>query len=514
MMDKATFEENEVSELPESWIWVPLANLSEILRGVTYKKTDATNISSSSNMAILRATNIREEKLILDQDLVYIPIEKVLSDQLLKNGDIVICTSSGSKSLVGKAAQLQEEWYGSFGAFCAVVRPVSNISQKYLGYFFSSEKYRHFISQKSSGVNINNLKKSDFDEVIIPLAPLNEQKRIVDEIEAQFTRLDAGIVALKRLESNLKRYKASVLKAACEGDLVPQDPDDESASELLARILQERREKWESEQLAKYETQGKKPPKGWQDKYQAPVEPDTDGLPELPDGWIYIHIDALLSFLRPGMKTGPFGSLLKKHEHQPSGIPVFGIENIDEMSFKQGNKIFVTEEKAQDLQAYEALAGDILISRSGTVGEVCVVPDGLGDARISTNLMRVVLHTQGMSPQFFALLFNGSPYVLQQVSDLCSGSTRDFLNQQILKALVFPLPPSEEQTRIIQAVEKEYSVIEKIEFVIHLNIKRAERLRQSILKEAFAGRLVPQDPSDEPASELLKRIQAEREKQT
>ena len=107
----------------------------------------------------------------------------------------------------------------------------------------------------------------------IPLPPLPEQRRIVAEIEKQFTRLDAGVAALKRVQANLKRYRASVLKAACEGRLAPQDPADEPADRLLARILAERRAKWEAEHPGK--------------KYVEPAAPVTDGLPELPVGWCW-----------------------------------------------------------------------------------------------------------------------------------------------------------------------------------------------------------------------------------
>ena len=181
------------------------------------------------------------------------------------------------------------------------------------------------------------------------------------------------------------------------------------------------------------------------------------------------------------------------------------------MEFVPGNKIFVTPHKAQELSSYDVQEGDILISRSGTVGEACVAPSGLGDARLSTNLMRIALATKYVSPQYFCLLFNGSPTVLGQVSALCSGSTRDFLNGKILRSMVFPLPPLAEQRRIVAEVERRLSVIQQAEAAVEANLTRAERLRQSILKQAFSGKLVPQDPDDEPASVLLERIRAERE---
>ena len=352
---------------------------------------------------------------------------------------------------------------------------------------------------------IPGLSRSDYDEIEVPLAPLAEQHRIVGEIETQFTRLDASVAALRRAQANLKRYRASVLKNACEGRLVPTEAelarsegrDYEPASVLLERILAERRVRWESQV------------KRW-GEYKEPVPPDTFGLPELPEGWGYASIGFLLSFNRPGMKTGPFGNLLKKQEHRKSGVPVLGIENIRRMEFVPGNKIFVTPQKSQELSGYDVQAEDILISRSGTVGEACVVANGIGEARFSTNLMRLRLAEGYVFPKFLCFLFNGSPCVLDQVSVLCSGSTRDFLNGNILRSLAFPIPPLAEQHRIVAEVERRLSVIQQAEATVEASLARAERLRQSILKQAFSGKLVPQDPDDEPASALLERIRAER----
>ena len=353
---------------------------------------------------------------------------------------------------------------------------------------------------------IPGLSRSDYNEVEVYVPPLPEQRRIVAEIEKQFTRLDAAETALRRVEANLKRYRASVLKAACEGKLVPTEAelaeaegrDYEPADQLLERILAERRFRWESQEKRR-------------GKYKEPVPPDTSDLSELPEGWEYTSIEPLLSLDRVGLKTGPFGSLLKKHEHRESGVPVFGIENIRGMEFVSGNKIFVTCQKAQSLSAYDVQTGDILISRSGTVGHACVVPNGLGKARLSTNLIRLSLAGQYALPRYLCILLNGSPTVLGQVSVLCSGSTRDFLNRKIIMSLAFPLPPYEEQRRIIAEVDRLLSIIQQFESTVVASLKRVGRLRQSILKRAFSGQLVPQDPEDEPASVLLESIHAERE---
>ncbi len=190
-----------------------------------------------------------------------------------------------------------------------------------------------------AGTTFKEITKSKLRPFSLPYAPLNEQRRIVAKIEELLTRLDAGVASLKRAQANLKRYKASVLKAACEGRLVPTEAElaraegrsYEPASELLQRILVEREGRGDAR------------------RRPLPQPPDTRGLPELPEGWCCTFLKPLLSFERTGLKTGPFGSLLRKHEHRDQGIPVLGIEKVEPMRFVAGSKIHITSEKAARL---------------------------------------------------------------------------------------------------------------------------------------------------------------------
>ena len=240
--------------LPRGWAITTLGNLLRVLRGVSYRKVDARNEYQERLVPLLRATNINQ---VLDFDgLVHIPLHYVHQDQFLRPGDIVIAASSGSQSVVGKAAQLKEEWFGTFGAFCLGLRPINAIDKRFLAWFFQSYEYRNRASYLAAGVNINNLKRGHIEDTPFRLPPLLEQHRIVAEIEKQFTRLDASVTALKRVQANLKRYRASVLKAACEGELVPTEAelaraegrDYEAADQLLERILAARRAHWESQE--------------------------------------------------------------------------------------------------------------------------------------------------------------------------------------------------------------------------------------------------------------------------
>lgn len=215
-----------------------------------------------------------------------------------------------------------------------VLSPAQDILPQWLFYFVRQIRFREDAKARFTGTAGQLRVPVSFLETYpIPLAPLNEQRRIVESIDAQFTRLDAGIDALKRLQANLKRYKASVLKSACEGKLVPQDPNDEPASALLARILKERREKWETEQIKKYEALGKNPPKDWREKYPEPVGPNTGDLVELPEGWVWASIEQLSAHEPRSITDGPFGSNLKTEHYREQGVRVIRLQNIGDGIF-------------------------------------------------------------------------------------------------------------------------------------------------------------------------------------
>lgn len=260
-------------------------------------------------------------------------------------------------------------------------------------------------------------------KVLIP--PLDEQFRIVARIEELFSELDKAVDTLKTTKEQLVVYRQAVLKDAFDN----------------AQAMCER----------------------------------------------FTPIEELLVTDRKGMSTGPFGTMLKKHEHKTTGVPMLGIENIDSGKFIDGNKIFVTPEKAAELKSFALKSGDIIISRSGTVGELCVVPPRMEGALLSTNLMRVSLDCQKVLPEYFIYLFQSKGIVLDQVKELCKGSTRIFLNQTILKQIQFPIPNVHEQWQIINTIESRLTFCDNIEKTVDTALAQADAMRQSILKQAFEG---------------------------
>ncbi|MEI8368710.1 MAG: restriction endonuclease subunit S [Planctomycetia bacterium] len=173
---------------------VSVGDISEQVRGVSYSKSESSEEPRPGYVAVLRANNITDEGLSF-ADLVYVPVARVSAKQRLHAHDVVIAASSGSLSVVGKAAQARQAVDGSFGAFCKVLRPTDEVDPLYFGHFFRTPDYRRTVSGLAAGANINNLKNEHLDNLQIPLPLLREQKRIAAILDA------ADALRAKRRES-------------------------------------------------------------------------------------------------------------------------------------------------------------------------------------------------------------------------------------------------------------------------------------------------------------------------
>jgi type I restriction enzyme S subunit len=410
---------------------------------------------------------------------------------------------------------LNKVYRPSFEGLCSaefIVLPETGYFRaKYLQYLLNSSSFVAFASHLNEG----DRPRVDFDQISkynVPLPPLSEQDRIVEEIEKQFSRLDAGVAALKRVQAGLKRYRASVLQAACEGRLVPTEAkltraegrDYEPASELLKRILAERRAKWEADQLAKMQSQGKSPKDDkWKLKYKEPTPPDTSELPELPEGWCWASVDMVSTFITSGSRgwaqyysaDGPIFLRIGNLDHDTIALDLSDIQHVLPPPNTEGLRT-----RVRPL--------DILVSITADLGMIGLVDDTMGEAYINQHISLV--RTVGIISQPYLAWYLASKSGGQKrLYEMRRGVTKIGLGLDDIRAVPIPMPPLPEQQRIIAEIDRHLSVIDELESAIYANLKRAERLRQSILKRAFKGKLVPQDPNDEPVGVLLEKIRKE-----
>ena len=351
----------------------------------------------------------------------------------------------------------------------------------------------------SRGTTISGVTKKQLLDLPVELPSIAEQRRIVAEIEKQFTRLDAGVTALRRVQANLKRYRAAVLKAACEGRLVPTEAEltrkktpsplagegggegesYETGEQLLARILADRRKNW----LASAEQAGRH----GRGKYKEPVAPDTTNVPPLPEDWIWASPDQLSSAAAYALAIGPFGSNLKVSDYTDAGVPLVFVRNIRSAQFGGERTVFVSASKANELRAHYVSAGEILVTKMGEPpGEACLYPDSAPDAVITADCIKLRLAPILLQKRFFVHAIN-SEVVKPQIQLITKGVAQMKISLGRFSSLAIPMPPLAEQTRIVAEVERRLSVIEEQEAAVAVNLKRAARLRQSILARAFAG---------------------------
>lgn len=304
-----------------------------------------------------------------------------------------------------------------------------------------------------------------------PCPPLDEQKRIVAEIEKQFTRLEAGVTSLKRVQSTLKRYRASVLNAACEGRLVPTEAElarresrpYESATNLLNRILEERRCRW-----------------GNNGQYKEPPPPQTDGLPHLPDGYVWA------SFGQICRVQGGFA--FKSTDYRSAGIALVRISNLVDGSVNlNGDTARLPADYAARFSDFTLNKGDTLIAMSGATTGKMATMESEEPALLNQRVGRFQPASETLCDRKFI-----SVLVMQigrKVLASAYGAAQPNISPTEVEGMAVPLPPLAEQRRIAAEVEHHLSVITKLDAVVAANLKRAAGLRQSVLRSAFAGQL-------------------------
>lgn len=492
------------NNLPESWV---KSSIGFICTKPQYGWT--TSAVKEGQIRLLRTTDISKKQINWSTVPFCAVLPENVDQYLLKDGDIVV-SRAGS---VGFSYLLSIVPFNViFASYLIRFRPYSVIDGKYVSYYLQSPLYWESIGQLSAGIAVQNVNASKLSSIELPIAPLPEQHRIVEEIEKQFSRLDDGVANLRRIQANLKRYRASVLQSACSGRLVPTEADlarnegrdYEPAGELLKRILVERRRKWEENELTKMREKGKEPSDDkWKSKYQEPSAPDTSDLPELPEGWVWTTAEVIADIIdpQPSHRTPP---------EIPNGIPYVGMGDIGKQGrFDIDNARRVSPTVMEEHNSrYHLQLGDFIIGKIGTIGKPFQLLPPF-DYTLSANVVLIQPNHDWIHPSF-TFTYMASPFVENMLLKGSRATTQAAFGIQKVRLLVVPLPPLTEQQRIVEEVERRLSVIEQMEAVVEASLKRAERLRQSILKRAFEGKLVSQDPNDEPASALLERIRAER----
>jgi type I restriction enzyme, S subunit len=451
--------------IPSDWEITPL-------KKVVTKLVDGSHSPPSkqeNGRPMLSARNIENNQIVFD-DFRYIgdkDFEREHSRTRISPGDVLL-TIVGS---IGRSAVVPDGFQDfTLQRSVAVLTP-NGLLPKYLMYQLQAPSLQRHFENSARGTAQKGVYLKTLGETPIRVAPLDQQERIVAEIEKQFSRLDEAVANLKRVKANLKRYKATVLKAAVEGKLVATEADlarqeDRSyktGEKLLARILTERRQKWSGKA-----------------KYKEPVAPDRAHLWELPEGWVWASLDQLLRNITDG-------------DHQPppqtdSGVPFLVIGNVRTGELDFTDTRFVSQEYAKAVDDFrKPIRGDILYSLVGSYG-IAVPVKTNRDFCIQRHI--AVLRPHELSPSAYLVHVLNSSFAFKQATAVATGTAQKTVPLAGLRRFAIPLPPLAEQQRIVLDVERRLSVVEGLEAVVNDNLQRAVRLRESILQQAFEGKLL------------------------
>ena len=476
-----------------TWERVPLADVASILNGAPF---ESALFSTTDGLPLLRIRDV-----IAGETNTYYtgPYDDAY---LVRQGDL----------LVGMDGDFNSGFWGARTALlnqrvCNISPTESFYDKRLLA--LALPGYLAAINANTPSVTVKHLSSKTIGEIGLPLPPRAEQTRIVAKLEELLSDLDAGVAELKAAQKKLAQYRQSLLKAAVEGALTAEwrakHPPTETGAQLLRRILTERRARWEAKQLAKFKEQGKTPPKDWQKKYVEPVEPDPTDFPRLPEGWVWASVDQLSESVRNGLSKTP--------NTDQRGFRIFRINAVRPMAvnFAAVKHIEIDEGEAAD---YWVETGDVLATRyNGSV-------DLLGVFGMVREMHERTLHPDKlirMKPLLGARLgawmeVCGNVGLSRKhlVSRVKTTAGQTGISGEDLKKTPLPLAPALEQAAALAELDERLEAIKELERPAELALKQSTAQRQNILRAAFAGQLLPQDPNDEPASVLLARIRAER----
>lgn len=492
--------------LPLNWRLVTLEDISvDVSPGFASGKHN----SDGTGIPHLRPMNVGRDGQI---DLNVVKSVTESNGIELQAGDVLF-NNTNSAELVGKTSVISSRETGfAFSNHMTRIRPACGVTPAFaarqLHFLWMSGYMKHRCTNHVNQASISS--KTLAKTIPLFLPPSAEQTRIVAKLEELLSDLDAGVAELKAAQKKLAQYRQSLLKAAVDGSLTAEwrksNPPTETGAQLLERILKERRARWEEKQLTKFKEQGKTPPKDWQKKYPEPVLPNTTDLSALPTSWAWASVDQSTAESLIGLDRG---------QEQQSSSAAFGYIKMNNVSMnghvdvKNITRVNATQE---EVDKYAVALNDVLFNTRNSlelVGKTGLVSDLDGVTLYNNNLMR--LRFDGVLKPAFACFQMCGPEFRARLERVKKATTSvAAVYAKDLFPLAIAVPPIAEQTEILRILDLAMAAIDAQQLSIERSFKQAAAQRQNILRAAFAGQLVPQDPNDEPASVLLERIRAER----
>jgi type I restriction enzyme S subunit len=461
-------------KLPNGWVYTKVGEIAEVIRGASPRPKGDPRYFGGNIPWIMISDISKEEGKFISKTRDKVTEEGAKRSRYLKTGTLIL--SNSATVCVPKILAADGCIHDGFVAF-------PNLSKKleilYLYYYFQHIRQK-IINENRQGVTQVNLNTGIVREIPVPLPPFLEQRRIVGKVDELFSFLDSGTESLHKVQAQLKRYRQVVLKYAFEGKLTEEWRKTHKNQAMPNRNLLEDNNSDESRIVS------------------SPV------IQKLPEEWFWIK----LSKISASMKNGIYRPSSFYAEEGFACLRMYNIEK----GFIIWKDIKRMKLKRQEIEEYELIPGDILVNRVNSrelVGKSAVIPGGLEPCVYESKNIRLRLINQIADSKYVAfwILYYGQKYFNRNAQQTVGMAS---INQEQLGSMLIPFCSLLEQQLIVQEVERHFSVADAAENAIFSGLKLAERLRQSILKKAFEGGLVSQDPSDEPAETLLRQIREQK----
>ena len=470
------------------WKRLPLSEIAEVRLG---RQRSPKRAVGPNMRPYMRAANVTWNGISLHdvKEMDFTPEE--FETYALRRGDLLLSEASGSASEVGKPAVWNDEVRDCCFQNTLIRVRAPEPLVPFLHLHFYKDALTGEFARAARGVGIHHLGAKTLSQWQIHLPPLDEQRRIVDTVHSYFRRLDTVTAALKRVRHNLKRYRASILKAAVEGRLVPTEAAlaraegraYEPATALLQRILADRRRNWEEAELARMSTAGTAPKTDrWKKRYREPAAPDASALPPLPEGWCWASADSL-GGVQLGRQRSP------KDHHGPNMRPYLRVANVFEDRLDLSD-VLEMHFSSDEVKRYELRSGDILLNEGQSprlVGRPAMYGGEVTGACFQNTLIRFRACGE-LDASYALIVFRAQLHALRYMRIATITTNIAHLSATRFATVEFPLPPLAEQRRIVAAVQAMSSRIDDLLGSCDRSLTRCQQARQPVLRSAFAGR--------------------------
>jgi len=435
---------------PKTWKLSEISGCLILIRGISFPKSAKKFYYKNGLIACLRTANVQRD---VDWNDLWFVNKTFLKreEQIIEKGDILISVSNSLK-LLGKVSLIKNIPYVStIGAFIADLRVPKLLNNRFIFYYLSSLDFRDKVIQKASTTtNISNISIGKLGKILIPIAPINEQNRIVEKIEELFSDLDKATEDLKKTQEQLKIYRQAVLKAAFEGKLT---------------------EEWRQ------------------------TRKEASNMKNTTLNNICIKAEKI-----------------KNDENSERQIKYLDIGSIDNKVFKIVSHKTYKIKNAPSRAKQIVKESDTLFSTVRTYLKNIAYVHSKYDNEICSTGFCVIRPKKDVLSSKYIFYYVISDDFVNRVSPLQTGTSYPAVRDNDILKQTIPLVTIDEQEQIVQEIESRLSVCDKLEETVQQSLKKIEYSRQSILKKVFEGKLVPQDPNGEPAEKLLERIKQEKEK--